>query len=626
MRDLGSISRDTFNTEQVEIAKGPAGADYGRGAASGYVNLVSKNAQADDFTGGAAGFGSGDYKRVTADINRKLGFEGAAFRLNLMKQDAGVAGRDEVKNDRWGVAPSLAFGLDGPTRAYFNLLHIKQDNRPDGGVPTVGLDGFYNAAFDTGGAQAGKVPAKVDSSNFYGSLGDFDTVTADMFTARFEHDFAQGITLRNTSRYGKSSQQYVLTGVNAPNFTNANPALWTVARTRQGKDQDNTVLTNQTNLTAEFATGAVKHSVSAGIEFIYEKQAAYTQAGVGTQAAANLYNPSVNDTFIPVRPTGAMSKGDTATAGIYVFDTLKFGDRFQLNGGLRVDHYKTESESVSLSTAANNPTLPVGTLVGSALSGSDNLVSWKIGALYKPAANGSVYASYATSQQPPGGANFALNASANNINNPNVDPQEGSNIELGTKWDLLGNKLAVTAALFRSENKNEIVTNASTNETTQVGKRRVEGVELGVAGIVTQNWQISAGLAYMDPKISKGSTGGNSPTDGGVIQWSPKLTFTSWTTYKLPFGLTIGGGARYVDSVTRSSSTIANPAKTNMLNGPDYWVFDAMAAYEINKNVNLQLNVYNLADKEYIGSLNNSGARYSPGTPRSARLTANFLY
>lgn len=623
IRDLGTISRDTFNTDQVEIAKGPAGADNGRGAASGYVNMGTKLPTLDSAISGTVGLGSGSYKRATLDMNRKLDIEGAAFRLNLMLQDSGVTGRDQVENNSWGVAPSLAFGLNTPTRAYFYLLHVDQENRPDGAVPTIGLQGYYNAAL------VGKPQAKVDSENFYGALSDKDDVVADMFTARFEHDFAPGITLRNTSRYGKSSQDYVMTGVSAlaaANVADANPANWTVNRSRQGKDQENVILTNQTNLTAELATGAVKHSISAGAEVIYESQRNNTLGAVAGQTtdAANLYHPNPNARFAAMAPTGARTKGETTTAALYAFDTIKLSDAFQINGGVRVEHYKTETNTISLSTATSHPTLPVGTPVAGSVSGSDNLVSLKIGALYKPAEKGSVYFSYATSQLPPGSANFSL-VTTNGANNPNADPQKGSNIELGTKWDVMGDKLALTAAIYRSQNDNEFVTHTD-GSTLPVGKRRVQGVELGAAGILTQNWQISAGLAYMDPKITRGSRSGTNPTDGGVIQWSPKLTFTSWTTYKLPFGLTIGGGARYMDSVARSSSTTINTATNPLVQVPDYWVFDAMAVYDVSKNMNLQLNVYNLADKEYVSTVNNSGARYRPGTPRSARLTANFLF
>ena len=145
VRDVGSISRDVFNTEQVEVTKGPASTDYGRSAPTGAINMVTKQPSLADSFGASLGAGSGSYKRSTVDWNKSLtGMGGAAFRLNAMVQDAGVAGRDRVANDRWGIAPSFAFGLNTDTRTYLNVLHVKQSNVPDGGVPTIGLPGYSN--------------------------------------------------------------------------------------------------------------------------------------------------------------------------------------------------------------------------------------------------------------------------------------------------------------------------------------------------------------------------------------------------------------------------------------------------------------------------------------------------
>src|SRR5690606_31384339 len=222
----------------VEIAKGPAGVDNGRGAASGYVNLSSKLANQEDATTGTVTGGTADYKRATIDINRSLG-ETSAVRVNLLKQDAGVDGRDEVENNFQGIAGSLAFGLGTETRTYINCLSKEQSGIPDCGIPVIGLDGYYNAIF-ANGELAGQRPARVDGENFYGSTRDFNDVKANMVTVRVEQDLAEGVTLRNTSRYGRTNQDQLLTGVNAITFAPAtNPDAWVVSRSRQGKDQTN---------------------------------------------------------------------------------------------------------------------------------------------------------------------------------------------------------------------------------------------------------------------------------------------------------------------------------------------------------------------------------------------------
>ena len=625
IRDLGSISRDVFNIEQVEVVKGPSGADNGRGASSGYVNLSTKVPFMDVYNTASVSVGTHSRKRATLDLNRPLdlGIPGTAVRLNVVTQDYGVPGRHEVDRKSYGIAPSIAFGLNTPTRAYFYLLHSQQDNRPDGGVPTVGLGGFYNAILTPNGIRA----PKVNSKNFYGSTSDDEDVDINMFTARFEHDLTPNVTIRNTSRYGRLNLKSTLTGVNALGnigtlaSPNTNFADYTVSRSRQGRDQENEVLTNQTNVTAELGSGFVKHSLSGGVEFIYEKQTTPAFAATG-QANANLYNPSTDDVFqTPVR-TGAYSNGDTTSMALYLFDTLKVGEQWQFTGGFRLEHYDTDSQSVSLSTAAANPTLPVGTLIPLSLDTNGNLKSWKLGALYKPAPNGSIYVSTANSQQPPGGANFALSANANNANRPDLSPQEGRNVELGTKWEFNGGKLAVAGALFHSKNKNELVQDpVDPTVYTQVGERRVKGVEVSVVGQITDALHLSTGLAYAKTKITRAAA----TTQGGVIQFSPKFTFTSWVTYKLPMGVTLGGGARHVgNSVT--SSNVDTSTLTGIYRIPSYWIADALVSYEVNKTLSLQLNVNNLFDKNYITSVNSGRSRYFPGISRSALLSANMTF
>ncbi len=625
VRDLGAVTRDAFNIEQIEVSKGPAGADIGRGAASGYINLVSKSAQADDFNTATANINSGKNKRVTGDFNRALS-PTSALRLNVLAQDGGVMGRDHVENRTLGIAPSLSLGLGTPTRITLQSQHIRQDNLPDGGIPSIGIKGFYNANADV---RAGR---RVDTNNFYGIGSDYEKVDADMATVKVEHDLAGGGKLSNVSRFGKSKMDRILTGINAITaVAGSAPSTWTIARSRQSVLQDNEILANQTNLISEHKLGGVSHTISSGLEFMSEKQNSFGRGGLGIvngNNTANLYNPNIDDVVTGLAPAlnGAYTRGSTTTAAAYAFDTIKLSEKFQLNGGLRVEHYTTDSNSASLSTATSHPTLPVGTPVAAPyLSTSDNLVSWKAGALYKPVPQGSIYAAFATSKTPPGSANFALSATPGNVNAPNMDPQTTRNIEIGTKWDVLAKTLALTAAVYRTENLNEIsLLDAPTNTYSQLGKRRVQGVELGMVGQFTRNWQVTAGVATMKNKIIEGTTGSNSA--GAQVRWSPEVTATLWSSYKFDDKITVGGGARYVSEQKRLIDPTANAATQNVPEVPGYTVVDALFAYKVGKNVSLQLNVYNLFDKFYVNSLNNGGSRFTLGQERSAQLSANIAF
>lgn len=645
IRDLGSITRDTFNTEQVEIAKGPAGVDNGRGAASGYVNMSSKMARLEDASTGNLTGGSEDYARGTLDINRRL-TDSSALRVNLLKQEAGVVGRDHVESNFEGVAASLGLGLGTATRTHINYLTMKQSGIPDGGLPTIGLKGYYSSViasrFPDGDAP---IVNTVNSENFYGSKTDHNDVNANMFTVRIEHDLAEGVTLRNTSRYGRTNQDQVLTGVG--NLTIPTDAskydvnTWSVSRSRQGKDVTNQILTNQTNIVASFNAAGIQHDLSGGVEFISERQVsrgvglpyiAHNSATTLTQVGANLYNPNLNDVFQPVLRNGTKTEGETTTYGVYVLDTMTFNPQWELSVGLRADRFHTDTTQITRQGNATPQTIAVGTYLANEASLTDELFSWKIGGVFKPTDKGSIYISYATSEQPPGGANFALNTSnaANNINSPNMDPQKGTNIEVGTKWNLFDDRLFFTAAVFKSTNENEISTEVD-GTSTQRGERKVEGVELGLVGGITQAWQVSAGLAVMDTEIVRGNrsaaNNGASNNEGGDIQWSPKLTFTLWNSYTFNNGLVLGGGARYVDNMVSSSLTNSDSQATRSIyEFGDYWVIDAMASYPITSTASIQLNLMNIADEEYIGSLNNAGNRYYAGQPFSARVGVNVSF
>ncbi len=628
VRDLGSISRDTFNTEQVEVVKGPAGTDNGRSSPTGAINMVSKQAQLGNSSSGSLMLSTEDQKRLTADVNQQLS-DTSALRLNVMGQQSDQPGRDVAESNRWGVAPSIVFGLGTPLRTTLNYLHVQQNNIPDGGVPTIGLPGYSNPDPNLNNG------APVNPSNFYGTVNDFDDVTADMVTLKFESDLSEHTTLRNTTRWGRTKQDYSLVAfmtLVAPPATATDPSTWTLARSNiTNKIQQNEITTNQTNVTSELATGSVKHSLTGGVELSSEQQTTQGVTGTGSYPVANLYNPNPNVGGYVRTPNATGSDGQTNTIAAYLFDTVHFTENFFATAGVRVDHYETDYDASAICTTTTplprgGTACPTGVADGTVISTTDmstsgTLLNWKLGAAYKPTADSSIYVDYALSQQPPGGSNFQLASTANSANNPNFDPQKAKTIELGTKWDVLESQLAVTAAIYRTDITNEIESDGgSPAQYYQTGKKRVQGVELGLVGNITEAWAVSAGFTTMDTKVVSGALVGNTSSD--ALNYTPKEAFTSWTTYKLPFGLTIGGGARYNGKLQRGKDgAVGTPAFTEA-----YWVFDGMAAYSLTRNVDLQLNVYNLADKDYVAAINKSGYRYTPGTPRYASLTANVKF
>ncbi len=621
IRDLGAITRDTFNIEQIEIAKGPSGADNGRGAQSGYINLVSKQARLKAMTSATASINTVGGQRLSADVDAPLGGT-AAIRINAMEQNSAQEGRSRlVKNRGQGVAAAFAVGLGTGTRAYLFGQYVWQDNVPYAGIPTIGLPGFYNAnpLLNSG--------ARVNPRNFYGTKDDRDNARAAMVTARFEHDLAGGFFLNSTFRYGRTTLDRVMTSIyTAYAAPSADPATWTTQIQRQRIDQRNRIAANQTNLTGSVETGPFTHDLSVGVELMYEQQynGEFERPFSGTKTLAGTVIPSVSlyapnpSIALPVpASTGGYTDGNTRTASVYGFDTVKLGTHWLLTLGGRLDRYHTETTSIAATK---------GTPVRADLAKTGTLKSWNTGLVYKPVPNGSLYLSYATAQTPPGSASFALETPNKGANNAQLDPQTVTNVEGGVKWDLLGGALALTGAYYHTISKNELAQlDPASNVYVQFGKRTVSGIELTAVGRLTRSWQITAGLQTLNAKIKQGAATGDLAA-GAATRWSPKLSATLWTTYAVTPRLTLGGGARYVGDQLREVNQSIDLAKSVVPKIPAYAVADGFLSYQLTKQVALNLNGYNLFNKDYIATLSANSLRATLGQRRSAMLTAHVAF
>lgn len=606
IRDAGTYTRDAFNLEQVEVVKGPSSTSSGRGSTGAAVNLVSKTPRLDTFRAGSAGVGTDEYYRATLDVNQPLTaspISGTAVRLNALWQDAGVPGRDVVENKTWAVAPSFALGLGTDTRATISHQHMEQDNIPDYGIPWIPVINPTATtpvtSVDPSLGQPGGQP-NVDQSNWYGLVDrDYEKVTSDVTTLNLERDLNPDTTLRNTSRFGRTDRDSIIT---APRFVITGGVVTPEVRRNDWKsrDQVDDILANNTNLTKAFETGFIEHDLSTGIEFARERS-----KNLGRTFAPNpvqetdAFDPDPYEPYAGVLShNGAVTSTQADTVSVYLFDTLKLSEKWQLNGGVRWDRFSVDYMNRTAAPA----------LVTTNLSRTDEMFSWKGGAVFKPKPNGSVYFGYGTSFNPSAEGLSLSTATAL------LEPEENRTYELGTKWEFFRSRLALNAALFRTDKTNARTTDPLTSAVTLAGDQRVQGVELGASGMITENWGVTAGYAYLESEILSSA---NATEEGSALARVPEHSFNLWTTYRLPFGLTLGGGAQYVDEVDRSTTT------TNQI-APSYLIYSAMASYEVNKNLTLRLNVNNLTDEEYVDRV--GGGHYIPGPTRSFVLTAIFAF
>lgn len=613
VRDYANYNRDPFNTEQVEITKGPSSSTVGRGSTGGSINTVSKMANLTDSVLTTVSGGTSSLYRGTVDVNQKLS-EHTAFRLNTMYHSADTPGRDHVSSERYGIAASLGAGLGTDTRFMLNYQRLEESNIPDYGLPWIPNNGTFSGS---GAALAGyqnQPPPGVSFNTFYGIPGvDYEKIQTDHFTAIFEHDFSDHARVRNITRYSRSHRDSVSTAPRLRDVGVAAGNQYTTILNRQlqRRQQFTEMFGNQTNLVADFSTGPIKHAMVTGMEFYLEHQQNANVAGVAT--LTDLYDPSVMyapSSFLPAGTqdfTGATYPGLPApieaylyTVSAYVFDTMKIGKHWEISTGLRYDHmYATVSG-------------PGNTSAGG-YANADDLFSYKAALIYKPVKQGSFYFGYGTSFNPTidgaSGAGLGLTAATSSL-----DPEQTSTFELGTKWDVLKERLSLTAALFRSEKTNARTTDPS-GITTLGGNQLVQGIEFSMTGSIAKNWQVFTGYAIMESETKASTAAG---AIGQSLSNAPPQTFNLWTTYTLLEKTQFGFGAQYMGPRTSNDSSAS--ART----APSYWTLDAMVSYKFSEKVSLRLNIYNLANERFVGSV--GGGQFVPGAGRSAALTASIKF
>jgi catecholate siderophore receptor len=652
VRDEGAAVHDVFNVEQVEVFKGPS-AENGRGGTAGYINLESKlpklTASQDLMVShGFPAEGSRASDRATLDVNQPWAASpvaGSAFRLNLMDQQGGVPGREFVENNRWGIAPSLALGLGTPTRAFVAYQHQYEHNVPDYGLPSTAVAGFAPPA--TSVAPSYYSPG-VNPANYYGFVND-DTehVTSDAATARIEHDFGSALKLNNQTRYDTTSRQVE---ASAPSGSVTVAPAGMAALSQGIYETKNEILSNQTNLAARLATGPLVHALTSGLELSRETAdnpiwslvplgAANPNYLVNIRAPLNF--PAALLNYSPHR-TGSATDTRIDTEALYAFDTAKLGARWELTGGLRLERYTIDELSVTAASpalpavaatpgTATTPATAAAAAVAAVPASSVNLgaghtdLSWKIGLVFKPTPDGSLYVSYATSVRPPGtsGITNTLSTAATSADNPLLDPERAINYEAGAKWNFLHERLLADLALFRSVNTHVPSTDPVTGLVNQTSDQTVEGIELGLSGRITDAWLVFSGYAHMKASVAAELS---TNAQGLTLPLLPEDSGNLWTTYTLPWKITLGGGFQYLGQTQRLQATSAPTATTFANQVPSYWLFNAMLSYALNRHFSLRLNANNLANREYVAGLNNNGYRLDLGPPRNFLLTAELKF
>ncbi|MBH1992445.1 MAG: TonB-dependent receptor [Sphingomonadaceae bacterium] len=719
---------EVYNIEQVEVTNGANSVMNGGGSVAGTINLVTKRPLPDDATVINAGIGTDNYYRATIDANKRLN-DLIAVRINGVYHRNDVPGRDVEDYERWGIAPAITIGIDGPTS-----LTIQGEYLDDRAMPQYGMRYF---------PALGGITDDFDRSGYYGfaNLDKQNSKTKSLQTI-FSHAFSDTVKIRNLTRYEHIKQDTVTSQPNGvfclDNGTAGgfNPDTGGACTQRIGSTAAGQTLTipvgyyiptggrgnqrfitnetayNQIDLSANFDTGGIGHTLVLGGSALWERYqqlqgslgrtaqgfdpyaAPFSAPATGNGTATATYNAAASLGFylplVNIANPGEIITGPAATSGLarvygsnnyvgpvnftlasrgigeqtsyaaYLFDTMKFTDWFEINGGLRYEKVKgfNRTFSYQVTGAAIGqlvvPTAPATNPVY--LETDDTLFSFRVGAVVKPTSNTSFYVAYGNSKLPSKSSvdgSCTANNAAGGSGTCNVKPETTKNYEIGAKADLFDAKLLLTVAAFRND-RDQIKTvsgDPTLPDQATDGFQRVEGISLGASGNITPNWTISANYMYLKSTIKQGvsdfclanpgsvstsaGTCANSvafvdPTAGYALTNTPKHSGSLFTTYRFGFGLQLGYGLTYQGKFLMNQPTLAQLTAGTYVayHVPSYTIHRFMASYPITDKLMAQVNVQNFTNEKYVTTVRNSigNSWAQPAPTRSAVFSLNYTF
>lgn len=573
IRDDVQYFRDLYNAERIEVLKGPNAMIFGRGGGGGVINRVTKVADGEHHGEVAVLAGTDDHMRISGDLGESVN-DTVALRLTAMYEDS-ESYRDFVDIERYGANPSMALTITDETRLMLSYERLNDDRTVDRGIPS----------------RSGR-PLDIDESTYFGNPAlSFSAATVNLATAVLEHEFSESLKLRNKAQYGDYDKYYQnvypLSAVNlAGNVT--------LDAYQAGTQREN--LFNQTDLIWRTSTGSITHTVLAGIE-------------MGRQDTENFRNNSTFSTtpaaIVPISNpvTSAVplfnvpnqnNDVEVSVTAFYLQDQITLSQRLQLIAGVRFDQFDVEFDNH---------------LNGAHFERDDDFISPRAGLIYRPTDPVSLYASYSVSYLPSSGDQFnSLDATS-----AALEPEEFENVEVGVKWDVIP-RLTLTAAVYQLDRSNTRAPGPTPGTIVLTGEQRSEGVELGLSGALTDEWELIAGYAYQQAEIT--STTSAAPL-GRSVALVPEHQWSLWNTYRLAPRWRLGLGVVHQDEIYASIS--------NAVTLPSFTRVDGALFLSLGEHFEGQLNIENLLEEEYFSTAHNDN-NITPGSPMvvSLRLAARF--
>jgi catecholate siderophore receptor len=591
IRDDVQYFRDFYNLQRLEVLKGPNAMIFGRGGGGGVVNRVLKDADGTTVREVTIGGNSYPGARVTTDIGQAIN-DNWAFRLNTMYENT-QSYRNFVNLERWAVNPTATFAPNDSTTVKLSYEHLHDRRTVDRGIPSQVRPGnaFPRYPYDT------------SPSAFFGNPNlNYALADVDIGNAVIEHDFENGLTIRNASQIANYDKFYqnVFPGGGADAGA-VNVAGTSSNLSAYNNETDRTNLFNQTDLTWKFGEGPIRHTVVFGAEVGRQNGLNFRQSGFFNGVSSTItVDPRNPTSYVPVTfrnlATDANNTYKLDLGAAYVQDQVEITRYFELIGGLRFDHFDLTSRDRRSFVELNRV---------------DDLVSPRAAVLFKPLENLSIYGSYSVSYLPSAGDQFSVLSPGLVI----AAPEKFVNKEVGLKYDIFP-RLQFATAVYDLDRTNQRLPDPNNPGFFILsGATKTRGFEASLTGYVTDAWQITGGYAYTDARIT-GSTSAIIVA-GNRVGLVPYNTFSLWNRYQFTEQWAAGLGViNYSNFFASSDDTVLIPEFTRV---------DAAIYFRLNEMWRAQLNIENLFDRKYYSTADGNN-NITPGSPRVFRLsaTANF--
>ena len=554
---------ETANVEQIEVLSGPASILYGNVEPGGVINLVTEQPLPEFFGEVGLQLGSFELFRPTLDVSGPLTDDGdLLYRLNVA-YEYGDGFRDfETNVERVFVAPVLQWQIGDRTSLTFELDYLDDERPFDRGIPAIGDE-----------------VADVSLETITGNFDDFSETEVFNVGYRLEHEFSDNWRLRNRFRYSNSDFLTRRAEISPPS-SGVNEVTGDINRVFVSNDNLLESFEAQTELTGEFSTGSIEHTVLLALDLSFSNSDLLTN--VALAPPVNLFDRGSDDLASPDLPlpfTVLDVESEIDRVGLVLQDQIRLLPDLTVLLGGRLDFISLRSESAPTSVPGLSST------PGSDDEQDFSNFSPRLGIVYQPIEPLFLYASYSQSFSP-------NDLSAITVDGDFLDPQEAEQFEVGVKAELIEGRLVATLSFFDITLENVPATDPDNPEfVVPIGQQSSRGLELVLQGEILPGWNIVASYGLLDAEIEESA---DFP-DGAVPLNVADNTASLFTTYEIQEGalegLGFGLGLFFVDDRPGDNE--------NTFELDSYLRTDASLFYRT-EQVRLGLNFRNVFDVDYF--------------------------